>query len=255
MSPAAATGPTLHRPALVVLDSPEAVATAVAARLLRHLATEPRPVLGLATGRTPLAVYDRLAAAHGTGTSFAAVQSFNLDEYVGLGASDPASFAHYMQRHFFDRVDIAAGQGRVPDGTGDPATVARDYEAAIAKAGGIGLQLLGIGTNGHIGFNEPGSAFDSRTRLVTLAESTRQANAPDFPRGTEVPREAITMGIGTILEARQILLVATGAAKAEALHAAFHAAPDPDCPASALQLHPRVEVICDCAAGRRLWSA
>ncbi|MBR9762138.1 MAG: glucosamine-6-phosphate deaminase [Rhodobacteraceae bacterium] len=246
------TQKALHRPALTVLDTPEEVAETAARRILDQLRAAPRSVLGLATGRSPVAIYAHLAEAHRAGTSFAGVESFNLDEYIGLGPEDPGSFAHYMHRHVFDRLDMAPGQGHVPDGLGDPASVARAYETAIAAAGGIDLQLLGIGRNGHIGFNEPGSAFDSRTRVVTLDESTRRANAPDFAPGAEVPREALTMGIGTILEARRILLVATGAAKSAALHAALHMPPAPDCPASALQLHPRVEVLCDRAAAARL---
>ncbi|NDV51394.1 MULTISPECIES: glucosamine-6-phosphate deaminase [unclassified Salipiger] len=242
----------LYRPALVVLESPEAVAAEVAQRILRFVETRARPVLGLATGRTPLAVYARLAAAHRAGTSFAAVESFNLDEYFGLGPAHPGAFACYMQRHFFEQVDMLAGHGHLPSGLGDPALEARAYEATIDAAGGIGLQLLGIGRNGHIGFNEPGSEFDSRTRIVTLDESTRRANAKDFPEGTEVPREAITMGIGTILEAQRIVLVATGEAKSEALHAAFHRPPSRGCPASALQLHPRVELVCDVGAAQGL---
>lgn len=242
----------LYRPSVLVLDTPEAVADAVTDRILGHVETEHRPVLGLATGRTPLAIYARLAAAHRAGASFAAVESFNLDEYIGLGPEHLGSFASYMHRHFFDHVDMDPGRGHVPLGIGDAAAVARDYEAAIATAGGVGLQLLGIGQNGHIGFNEPGSDFDSRTRAVTLDQSTRRANAGDIPVGTEVPRAAVTMGIGTILEARRIVLVATGSAKSDALHAAFQRPPSRACPASALQLHARVEVICDPSAARNL---
>lgn len=246
-------GPLYH-PELVVLDTPDAVAVEVSERILRFITSEDRTVLGLATGRTPLAVYARLAEAYRAGTSFADVESFNLDEYLGLAPDDPGSFARYMRQNLFDHVDMKPQRGHVPSGLGDPDQVARGFEEAITRAGGIGLQMLGIGRNGHIGFNEPGSAFDCRTRVVSLDDSTRSDNAADFPEGTEVPRDAITMGIGTILEARKILLVATGEAKSEALAVAFNATPSPECPASALQFHPRVTLVCDQAAAKHLWS-
>src|SRR5690606_19947837 len=171
--------------------------------------------------------------------------SFNLDEYIGLPQDHPASFRAYMRRHLFDQVDLPPGSGRLPGVDGDIIKACEDYEAAIRDAGGIDLQLLGIGRNGHIGFNEPGSDFESRKREVELTPCTRAANKADFPADESVPGSAVTMGIGTILEAREIVLVATGASKAEALRAAFKAPPSADCPASALQAHPRVRVFCD----------
>ncbi|WP_118136962.1 glucosamine-6-phosphate deaminase [Oceanicella sp. SM1341] len=243
----------LLQAAIRVLPDAEAVAGEAARLIGDHLAAEPAAVLGLATGRTPLGIYRRLAARHAAGgLSFARATSFNLDEYRGLGPDHPASFAAYMRRELFGRVDLPASRAHVPPGLGDAAEAAARYEAQIAAAGGIGLQLLGIGRNGHIGFNEPGAPFDSRTREVVLDESTREANAPDFPPGTEVPARALTMGIGTILEARRILLVATGAAKAEALRRAFRAPPDTACPASALTAHPDLTLVCDRAAAALL---
>lgn len=239
-----------HRPQITMLDSAEQVTHAAARRILDYIATTPDPVLGLATGRTPLAVYAALVGARRRGVSFAAVTSFNLDEYRGLAADHPASFAAYMRRELVDHIDIR--QGHVPSGLGNAEAIATDYECQIAAAGGIGLQLLGIGVNGHIGFNEPGSPFDSRTRKVRLTEATQRANDADFPPGTPVPDEAITMGIATILSARQILLLATGRAKRDALRCAFGVSPDPSCPASALQYHPHVVLICDRAAAEGL---
>lgn len=232
------------RPKLQVLDDAHAVATAAARMITAHVAGSQRSVIGLATGRTPLAIYARLVAAARDGrTDFSGTTSFNLDEYRGLSPEHPASFAAYMRRNLFDHVDMRATH--VPAGLGNTEAEASAYETAIARAGGIGLQLLGIGRNGHIAFNEPGAGFDSRTRVVRLAEETRAANAPDFPEGEPVPGEAMTMGIGTILEAQRILLVATGAAKREALARALAGPPDATCPASALLLHPQVTILCD----------
>lgn len=245
----AATRPT--RPMVEVLESAGAVAEEAAALICATLHGNARPVLGLATGRTPLAIYARLVEAARAGRAdFSRTESFNLDEYRGLGPDHPASFAAYMRRTLFDHVPFAATH--LPAGLGDPEAEAARYEAAIAASGGIGLQLLGIGRNGHIAFNEPGAGFDSRTRVVTLAEDTRIANAPDFPDGEAVPATAMTMGIGTILEAGRILLVATGAAKRAALTRAVLGPPDPSCPASALQLHGDVLILCDREAGADL---
>jgi len=208
--------------------------------------------LGLATGRTPLAVYTALRDRVATGQlSLAHAICFNLDEYSGLPAGHPASFESYMRRELFGPIGLPDDRWHLPDGDGGPAE-ARSFEAAIVAAGGIGLQLLGIGRNGHIGFNEPGAAHDSRTRQVRLTEQTRQANAQDFPASTAVPEYAVTMGIGTILEAREILLMATGTAKAEALAAALQGPVIEAVPASALQRHSRVTVLCDAAAAQFL---
>ena len=234
----------VSRPTVRVLDDANTVATAAAMMIAGHVAGSERPVIGLATGRTPLAIYARLVAAARDGrVDFSRTTSFNLDEYRGLDPEHPASFAAYMRRNLFDHV--AMGATHMPAGLGNAEAEASAYEAAIARAGGIGLQLLGIGRNGHIAFNEPGARFDSRTRVVRLAEETRAANAPDFPEGETVPGEAMTMGIGTILEAKRILLVATGGAKRTALARAVAGPPDATCPASALLLHPHVTILCD----------
>ena len=241
----------IFEPTLRTFDDADAVADAAAAEIVAFVTGTSRPVLGLATGRTPLAVYARLRAAHEAGRiGFAAATTFNLDEYRGIDPDHPASFHRYMRRELFDHVDLPPGRCHLPDGAGDPDAAAMRYEAAIRAAGGIGLQLLGIGRNGHIGFNEPGSAFDSRTREVPLSASTLAANAPDFPQEETPPATAITMGIGTILDARRILLLVTGTSKAGALAATLSGMPDRDRPASALRLHPDVTILCDRAAAR-----
>ncbi|ODT50950.1 MAG: glucosamine-6-phosphate isomerase [Devosia sp. 63-57] len=239
----------MSSPEFRVFPTAEATAEAVAAYLAEQLASTPAMRLGLATGNTFVPIYAALVELHKAGGfSFARTESFNLDEYIGLPPGHPASFAAYMQQHLFSQVDLPEGRGHLPGVLGDVAAACTDYEVAITAGGGIDLQLLGIGRNGHIGFNEPGSAFDSRTREVALTPSTREANQRDFPPGESVPPSAVTMGIGTILEARQIVLVAIGASKVEALDAAFRQAPSPDCPASALQAHPNVIVFADQAA-------
>lgn len=228
----------------------EAAEAAVASRLIAALGAAPDAVLGLATGRSMVGVYRRCVAAfRGGAVSFARMTSFNLDEYCDLRAGHEASFRAYMQRELFDHVDADPARTHLPEGSAEGA---RAYEDAIAAAGGIGLQLLGVGRNGHIGFNEPGSPPDSRTRIVTLSPDTRAANKGDFPPGESVPERAVTMGLATILSARSIVLLATGAAKAEALAAALHGPVTTSVPASFLRHHPDVSVICDEEAAARL---
>ena len=205
-----------------ILVRPDAasVAASAAAVIADQLARRPSSTLGLATGRTMEPAYAELRARIASGALDAsAFTSFNLDEYVGLPASDPRSYRAYMDRLLFDACGDVAGRTHVPDGMqADLAHEAARYEAAIARAGGIDLQLLGLGSNGHIGFNEPGSDFGSRTRPVTLTRETRRQNAAMFGGDPDaVPARALTMGIATILEARRILLVVTGASKAAIL--------------------------------------
>lgn len=239
----------MTKPDFQVLASPSAVAEALANHMARALRAEPAITLGLATGKTFLPIYAALVALHRTtGLSFEGAHSFNLDEYIGLVPGHPASFRHYMEENLFRHVGLSADRALLPEANGDPEAACLAYERAISARGGIDLQLLGIGRNGHIGFNEPGSAFDGRTQVARLTPSTIAANTSDFPPGEVPPPEAITMGIGTILAAREIVLVATGAGKAEALARAFPAAPHQDCPASALQRHAHVTVFCDEAA-------
>ncbi|WP_108661118.1 glucosamine-6-phosphate deaminase [Acuticoccus kandeliae] len=236
----------MNQPAILVAPTADTAEAVVAEHCIAAIAAHPRIVLGLATGRTMVGVYDKIVAGCARASlSLAGVTTFNLDEYCGLPEGHPASFRAYMRRHLIDRTDIDPARSHVPigiDGAG--------YERLIAMAGGIDLQLLGIGRNGHIGFNEPGSAITSRTRIVTLAPTTLEDNRDAFDGCA--PREAMTMGIATILGAREIVLLATGPAKAEALADAFGGPVRAGNPASALQRHPRVTVVCDADAAARL---
>ena len=228
-------------------------AVALVARLIEaRLRKRPDLVLGLATGRTMEQVYDRLVAS---GVSFRQARTFNLDEYIGIDASDPKSYRSYMRRHLFDRTDIDPANTWLPEvGAGDdPRAAATRFEAAIRAAAGIGLQLRGIGENGHIGFNEPLSSLMSRTRDKSLTPETRRQNAGMFGGDPDrVPRRAMTMGVGTILEAHEVLLLATGAHKAAIVAQALEGPITAMVSATALQLHPRCMVVVDEAAASGL---
>lgn len=211
----------------------------------------PDAVLGLPTGSTPEGFYRALTQED---VSFRQVRTFNLDEYVGLPQSHPQSYFSFMNSHLYSKVDLVPANCRIPNGMAvDPDAECRHYEDLIRQAGGLDVVVLGIGLNGHIGFNEPGSPWDARTRRVPLAENTRQANARFFGGSVDgVPREALTMGIGTILEAKQILLLASGEGKAEIIRRTLEGEPDISVPATALQRHPNVTVLLDKAAARVL---
>jgi len=216
---------------------------------------KPELVLGLATGGTMVGVYEHLVQLHKEGTiDFSRVVTFNLDEYLGLAATHPQSFQHFMQEHFFSRVNVNPKNIHIPDGTipGNYDGYCSSYEGAIRKAGGIDLQILGIGRNGHIGFNEPTSSLASRTRLKVLSQETMDDNAKSFAPDEKSPRCAITMGIGTILEARKIILLASGAAKAAAVAKSIEGPIASAVSASALQLHPEVTFIVDEQAASKL---
>ena len=235
---------------VIVRPSALAAATFVHDLMVAHLHAQPRTVLGLPTGTSPKTVYAQLVESFRQGRiSFRQATTFNLDEYQGLSPDHPASYAAYMASALFDHVDCPPGQHHIPNGlAADPKTESNAYEAAIAAAGGIDFMLVGLGRNAHIGFNEPGSPFDSRTRLVTLAPSTIAANAPFFAPGQQIPAQAISMGIATILAARRIVVLATGAAKAAAVRAVLTGPPDPAVPGSALQLARSVTVVLDLEA-------
>lgn len=195
-------------------------------------------VLGLPTGRTPLGMYAELVRMHrDQGLSFSKVRTFNLDEYLGLAQDDPNSFHTCMHEHFFDHVDIAEANAHFPDEAGN-------YEEAIRNVGGIELLIVGIGANGHIAFNEPGSGFSSRTRTVSLAAET-MANAAKQFGSNAVPHQAVTMGIGTMLDSRHIVLLASGSGKAEVVRRSLRGPITEAVPASALQMHPNVIAILD----------
>lgn len=228
------------------------------ARVIEHhagLRAGGRAVLGLATGKTPIGVYDELARLHEGGLSFANVETFNLDEYWPIALDHPASFHRFMHEQLFDRVDIPRGMRHVPNGSVPEGAIERhaaDYEASITRAGGVQLQLLGIGGNGHIGFNEPGSPRSGRTRRVTLAAQTRADNAGAFGDQDAVPTHAITMGIGTILDARAIVVLAIGKRKADIVRAALLGPITEDVPASLLRTHRAVHWVLDADAASAL---
>lgn len=239
---------------VVIVDGParggEIVGDAIAA-LVAHRRDA---VLGLATGSSPLPVYADLARRVGAGDlSLASVRAFLLDEYVGLPAGHPASYRAVITRELVDRVDLSPDSIHAPDvHASDIVAACEAYEAAIVAAGGVDLQLLGIGSDGHIGFNEPGSSLSSRSRIKTLTARTRRDNARFFATPDEVPRHVLTQGIGTILDARHLVLVAFGAEKATAVAAAVEGPVTAMVPASALQLHRHVTVVVDEAAASDL---
>jgi glucosamine-6-phosphate deaminase len=241
---------------LVILKRDDEEISCQAAQLIASaVRKKPDLRLGLATGGTMIGVYKQLVRLHKEDKlDFSRVVTFNLDEYLGLSATHPQSFHHFMQEHFFAHVNVAPSNIHIPDGTtrGNYDQYCAGYEEAIHKAGGIDLQLLGIGRNGHIGFNEPTSSIGSRTRLKVLSKETLDDNSKFFAPGEESPRCAITMGIGTILEARKVLLLATGAAKAEAVAKSIEGPVASAVSASALQLHSDVTFIIDDAAASQL---
>lgn len=239
---------------IVILDTPEQVANYGADRFADQLNNKPDSVLGLATGSTPIALYSALIARVQRGElSFAKARTFNLDEYLGLAGTHPQSYRYFMNEHLFRHLDIDLANTAVPDGaTEEPLAACDAYEAAIETAGGIDLQLLGIGRNGHIGFNEPSSSLASRTRVKTLTPDTVKANQRFFEDGEFQPHLSITMGIGTIMEARQILLLATGESKAAAVRATVEGPLAARCPASILQMHPKATLVLDRAAASQL---
>ncbi|MBB6454610.1 glucosamine-6-phosphate deaminase [Salirhabdus euzebyi] len=211
------------------------------------------PILGLATGSTPVKMYEYLIEAYERGeVSFKNVRSFNLDEYVGLSKHDPNSYRYYMEEKLFNHVDISPEHTHLPNGNAlDLEQECRDYEEKVKEAGNVHVQVLGLGLNGHIGFNEPGTPFQSRTHVVDLADTTRRANARFFDSIDEVPSKAITMGIGTIMESDRIILLVSGEKKAEALHKLINGEVTEDFPASVLQKHKDVVIIADGGACHR----
>jgi len=229
-----------------VLDDPDAVGSRVADLIMDLVERTPTAVLGLATGSTPRPAYRELARRAESGAvSFAAVRGFLLDEYVGLDHDNPGSYHSTIRRELTDLVGIADGNMRGPDVHGDLMRSCDDYEAEIRSSGGIELQLLGIGRNGHVGFNEPGTPFDRTTYLAALTDDTRSDNARFFGQPDDVPTHALTQGPATILRARRIVMIATGPVKAAAIVAAVHGPISPSCPASLVRLHPHVILVLD----------
>ena len=239
---------------VVILSGADEIAAMAAEVFVALLSRKPTAVLGLATGSSPLGVYKSLTERHRAGeVSFAQAGAFLLDEYVGLPAEHPQRYRSVIGEVFEEYVDFAPGAVRGPDGYAADLTAACErYEAAIAAAGGVDVQLLGIGTDGHIAFNEPGSSLASRTRIKTLTAQTRADNARFFSSPSEVPHHVLTQGLGTISDARHVLLLATGSGKAAAVHAMVEGPVSAFCPASVLQLHRHATVLLDDAAASAL---
>ncbi len=226
-------------------------ASRVAANIISaQVIMKPDCVLGLATGSTPIGTYEQLIRWYEKGDlDFSQVHSINLDEYRGLSPENDQSYRYFMNTHLFDKINIDKKNTYVPDGLEpDKEKACRDYEEIIHAHGGVDLQILGLGHNGHIGFNEPGSAFEKETHCVTLTENTRQANARFFASMDEVPTEAYTMGIKSIMQARKIMVIVSGESKNEIVKKAFHGPITPEVPASVLQLHNDVILVGDEAA-------
>src|SRR5258707_3950666 len=235
---------------VVIKRDYEQMSKAAAQIVVDVLNTKPNAVLGMANGSTAYGLYQELVALHKAGhVDFSRVTTFNLDEYVGLPANHPQSYHYFMHEHFFQHVNIPRHNINIPSGTtSNYPAFCQWYEGRIAECGGIDLQILGIGSDGHIAFNEPGSSLSSRTRLKTLSKQTIDDNAPFFERRESVPLYAITMGVGTILDARRLVLVASGKAKARAIAQAVEGTVTSLVTASALQLHREATVIVDDAA-------
>lgn len=242
---------------VIITRTPDEMAVMAADLIERQLLSKPNSVLGLATGSTPIGTYHELIRRHREkGLDFSQVTTFNLDEYLGLPPTHEQSYRYFMDQHLFKHVNIPPGNIHVPYGHADSVLdFCAWYEDQIKRAGGIDIQLLGIGSDGHIAFNEPGSSLGSRTRLKTLTKQTITDNARFFKSSEEVPLFAITMGVGTILEASKILLIANGAAKAGIIAQAIEGPITSQVTASALQLHREVIVVVDEAAGSKLQRA
>ena len=239
-----------------VLIFPDALALAKKSADLveSQIQTYPDSVIGLATGSTPLGLYEQLISRHEeSGLSFSKIRTFNLDEYVGIPSDHPQSYRTFMDENLFDQINIDKSNTQVPDGMAEnPLEVGPDYEKMIEAAGGIDLQILGVGTDGHIGFNEPTSSLGSITRVKTLTQQTMADNSRFFEPDEFQPKLAITMGMKTILDARRILLLAHGENKAEAVRDMIEGPLSAFCPASALQLHQRTTILIDEAAASKL---
>lgn len=239
---------------VVVVDSPDSASSLAAELILSKVRTKPALRLGVATGATPVSLYRRMAVlAKQFGIDLGELQAYALDEYVGLEPGSPQSFRHFLEEHFIEVLGLDSNCLVVPSGdVGTIATAGDHFEKAIRDTGGIDCQILGIGSNGHIGFNEPGSSLGSRTRVKTLTENTRRDNAAYFSQPEDVPVHCISQGIGTILEARALVMLAFGDKKAEAVASAVEGPISASCPASAIQLHPHATVILDEGAASRL---
>lgn len=232
---------------IIVTENYEEMSRVAADCFAEVLRSKPDCVLGLATGDTPIGLYQKLIAMYRQGTvDFSAATSVNLDEYYPITPDNDQSYRYFMNEQLFDHVNMDKARTYVPDGTAkDPDAFCRDYEAKLDALGGLDIQILGIGRNGHIGFNEPGDELIPFTHLTELTASTIEANARFFDSEEDVPKHALTMGVQSVFKARRILLLASGANKAEAVRAMINGNISTHCPASLLRLHPDVTLICD----------
>lgn len=232
---------------LIEVNTYEELSDKASEIIINTVKNNPNAKLGLATGSTPLGTYKRMIEDHQkNGTSYEHIVTVNLDEYVGLSKDHPGSYRYYMDNELFKHINIKHENAHVPDGTAEDLDAeCRRYEAIIDNLGGLDIQLLGIGQNGHIGFNEPGTSFDSLTHVVELTENTREVNSRFFERLEDVPKKAITMGIKSILKSKEIILLISGKQKAEALHRLLNEEISENFPASALKKHPNCTVIYD----------
>jgi glucosamine-6-phosphate deaminase len=238
-----------------VFPTSRAACAAAAAEVAAALRAKPAITLGLPTGRTPIPLYQELVRRHRRGEAdFSQATTFNLDEFLGIPARDPGSYRSFMERHLFSLVNLDPARSHLLNGTAaDPAAECARYEAAIEASGGLDLQVLGIGANGHIGFNEPGRSLEARTHRVQLKAETRRSNAALFGgRADAVPAEALSMGMATILQARAVVLLAAGRRKARCVAGAVSGPLTTRLPASFLQIHPRVTLVLDEAAAERI---
>lgn len=241
---------------VVIMAGPAEVGAFAAGRISDVVDANPEAVLGVATGSSPLETYRALAARREAGLDFSRVSAFALDEYVGIDRSHPESYHAVVRREVVEPLGLNPARVHVPDGLADDLDAAcADYEAKILAAGGVDVQLLGIGANGHIGFNEPTSSLSSRTRVKTLAPKTRTDNARFFDKPEDVPVHCLTQGLGTILDARSVVLVAQGASKARAVAAMVEGPVSSMWPGSVLQLHRRATIVIDEAAAAELTMA
>ena len=239
---------------IAVVETEQELGAVAAGRIAQLVGGRPDPVLGVATGSSPLGTYAALARLQQRGElDLSAATAFALDEYLGMGSEDPRSYAATIERTVTRPLGLDPARVHVLDGsTDDPQGECARFEEQIRESGGVDVQLLGIGANGHIGFNEPGSPLDSRTRVQQLSQATRRANSRFFDDAAQVPSHCLTQGLGTIMAARHLVLVALGEQKAAAVAAALEGPVGPDCPASVLQRHPSVLVVLDRAAASHL---
>ena len=232
----------------------QTIGRAAANTFAAQVITKPNSILGLATGSSPLTTYQNLIKLYKEGiVDFSNTITFNLDEYIGLDHNHPASYYRFMQENLFGSINVLQENIHIPNGmNADIDTEGKNYDALIAAVGGIDLQILGIGNNGHIAFNEPCDHFPMGTHKIALSESTITANTRFFAESSDVPRFAVSMGVGSIMKARQIILIAAGSVKADAVYGMVNGPVTPMCPASILQLHPNVTVFVDEAAAAKL---